>query len=413
MRRSQTESQAVPSAAARRTALEHAGVGTFELRGRALLVDDCFLRQLGFERDELPDDLIPWARERVHPDDVEQVSTQWRDVAEGRVAAVEIDYRIRNKAGDVTWVRSTVVRTDLGVSGTLQDITRFKAAQDKERRLATQLQESNQRLATETERVRTILDHAPVMIDAFDDNGRCNLWNRECERQLGFTFEQIRALRSPMDVFYPDPELRARVIETIVEADGTFTEFEVRARDGGVRHQCWANFRLPSGEGISVGYDVSESKRQAERLEETVASLRRTNEELEEFAYVVSHDLQAPLRHIRAFIGLIEEDAGRELPDNAMQWFEQVNRAAGRMQHLIRDLLAFCRADRSVSAPELIDLRTLAQTLVDEAPPEMTLDVTIGALPSIRGYRAQLERLFQNLIFNAARYADAERPPRL
>ena len=401
-------------------ALQHAGVGMFELRHGQILLDDSFLLLLGFQRSDLPNELQPWVRELVHPEDRARVGQARQQVLEGVVETVDIEYRMRNSAGGVVWVRNTVVRTEHGVIGTVQDITHFKTAQEKEKLLATQLQQTNQRLATDTDRLRTILDHAPVMIDAFNENGRCVLWNRECERQLGFTFEEMRALEAPMDAFYPDPQVRARVLETIIEADGTFNEFEVRAKDGAARSQRWANFRLPSGEGISVGYDVSESNRQAEqlaasaaKLEETVASLRSTNKELEEFAYVVSHDLQAPLRHIRSFIRLIHEDTGGELPGDATKWFDQVDRAAVRMQLLIRDLLAFCRADRAITEPEAVDLAAMARELADEHQADGSLEVNVGELPVVHGYRAQLEQLFQNLIENAARYCDASRQARL
>jgi PAS domain S-box-containing protein len=120
-----------------------------------------------------------------------------------------------------------------------------------------QLQEA---LCLSEERFRTICENAPVMIDAFDLNGRCIFANREMEKRLGWTREQIMACDDPLTLFYPDPKVRANVIETIKSADGVFREYSVLAKDGSTRIQQWADFRLPNGTFISVGYDITDQK---------------------------------------------------------------------------------------------------------------------------------------------------------
>jgi len=110
------------------------------------------------------------------------------------------------------------------------------------------------------ERFRTIFEHAPVMIDAFNEDGRCLLWNRECEKQLGWTRAEIMASEAPFALFYADQQERQQVIETIEQADGQFREYAVSSKDGRVRTQVWANFKLPDGTPISLGYDMTEQK---------------------------------------------------------------------------------------------------------------------------------------------------------
>ncbi len=116
------------------------------------------------------------------------------------------------------------------------------------------------------EKFRTICEYAPVMIDAFDDNGTCSLWNRECERVLDWSQEEIRAYDDPLSLTYPDLEKRNKVLETIKTADGDFREWEVLAKDGSTRIQMWADFRLPDNSAISIGYDITERTRMEERL---------------------------------------------------------------------------------------------------------------------------------------------------
>jgi PAS domain S-box-containing protein len=94
-----------------------------------------------------------------------------------------------------------------------------------------------QALCLSEERFRTICENAPVMLDAFDLNGRCIFVNREMEKRSGWTREQIMACDDPLTLFYPDPEVRANVIETIKKADGVFREYSVLAKDGSRRIQ--------------------------------------------------------------------------------------------------------------------------------------------------------------------------------
>ncbi|MDH3214670.1 MAG: PAS domain S-box protein [Candidatus Krumholzibacteria bacterium] len=127
---------------------------------------------------------------------------------------------------------------------------------------------------------RTIYEHAPVMIDSFDDKGRCLLWNRECEKNLGWTIEEIRDCADPLALTYPDPKTRDRVLNTIKKADGKFREYEVLAKDGSTRTQLWADFRLPDGTLISVGHDITERKSVDRALEEKDERLRTLVEQI-------------------------------------------------------------------------------------------------------------------------------------
>lgn len=114
------------------------------------------------------------------------------------------------------------------------------------------------------ERFRTIFENAPVMIDSFDREGRCLLWNRECVRRLGFTKQEVQESSDPLGLCYPDPAVRERALKNIKRADGVFREYRVRTKDGDYRTQLWADFRLPDDTVISVGHDVTE-REQADR----------------------------------------------------------------------------------------------------------------------------------------------------
>jgi light-regulated signal transduction histidine kinase (bacteriophytochrome) len=149
------------------------------------------------------------------------------------------------------------------------------------------------------------------------------------------------------------------------------------------------------------------------RVEEQARELQRSNAELEQFAYVASHDLQEPLRKIASFCQALQTRYRGRLDERADQYIDFAVDGAKRMQTLINDLLAFSRAGRSGREHELVDLSealTAAQASLAGALEDAQASVVAGGLPTVRGDRAQLTSLFQNLIGNAVKFRGAEAP---
>ncbi len=149
------------------------------------------------------------------------------------------------------------------------------------------------------------------------------------------------------------------------------------------------------------------------RVEEQARELGRSNTELEQFAYVASHDLQEPLRKITSFCQALQTRYHGQLDERANQYIDFAVDGAKRMQTLINDLLAFSRAGHSDREHELVDLNealATAQSALASALEDADASVLAADLPTVRGNRAQLSSLFQNLIANAVKFRDAEAP---
>ncbi|MGI5499825.1 ATP-binding protein [Lentzea sp. CA-135723] len=148
-------------------------------------------------------------------------------------------------------------------------------------------------------------------------------------------------------------------------------------------------------------------------LDAATEELRRSNAELEQFAYVASHDLQEPLRKVASFCQLLEKRYRDQLDDRAVQYIDFAVDGAKRMQLLISDLLAFSRVGRMrdqqvvVAASDLVGeaRRNLAQALEESGA-----EVEVGDLPEVRGEARLLVGVFQNLIGNAVKFRGAEPP---
>lgn len=151
-------------------------------------------------------------------------------------------------------------------------------------------------------------------------------------------------------------------------------------------------------------------------VDQQSAELKRSNEELEQFAYVASHDLQEPLRKVASFCQLLQRRYGGQLDDKADQYIAFAVDGAARMQKLITDLLAFSRVGRVHQDNTRVDLEhSLGDALdnLDIAIGEAGAEVTHDPLPAVAGDATQLTLLLQNLIGNAVKFRAPGRPPRI
>ncbi|MFD7732276.1 ATP-binding protein [Kitasatospora phosalacinea] len=158
------------------------------------------------------------------------------------------------------------------------------------------------------------------------------------------------------------------------------------------------------------------AERTRERLDEQAADLRRSNTELEQFAYVASHDLQEPLRKVASFCQLLQRRYAAQLDDRANQYIGFAVDGANRMQTLINDLLAFSRVGRLHRQYVPVDLdEVFAATRDALAIPvaETGAQITADPLPTLPGDATQLGMLLQNLLSNALKFRSPDRSPRI
>ena len=159
-----------------------------------------------------------------------------------------------------------------------------------------------------------------------------------------------------------------------------------------------------------------ELRSQAELLEVQADDLRRSNDELEQFAYVASHDLQEPLRKVASFCQMLERRYKGQLDERADQYIEFAVDGAKRMQLLINDLLTFSRVGRTSAGMAPVDVGASARRALDTlaaAQAEAEADVVIGDLPVVHGDETLLTQLLQNLLGNAMKFRSPDRPCRI
>ena len=158
---------------------------------------------------------------------------------------------------------------------------------------------------------------------------------------------------------------------------------------------------------VTIQLDITDRKGMEIDLADKNRALAISNENLEEFAYAASHDLQEPLRMVSSYAELLVEEYGEKLSEEADGYISRVVDGAKRMQTLIHDLLRFSRVDTRGGAFEPTDLSKTVSTVLGDlqiAIREADAKITVGVLPTVPGDRTQLHQLFLNIIGNALKF---------
>ncbi len=165
---------------------------------------------------------------------------------------------------------------------------------------------------------------------------------------------------------------------------------------------------------LQLKEEVSERMRAEEGLKRTLDELARSNSDLEQFAYAVSHDLQEPLRKITSFADLLVRRHRDSLTDDACGYLDRMTSAAGRMSELIKDVLALSRVSTKAQPFEPVDLNGIVRTVISdlESRTEETGGrIEVAKLPVIQADGTQMRQLMQNLIGNALKFHREGEPP--
>ena len=276
-----------------------------------------------------------------------------------------------------------------------------------------ELDRKGRTMLSNTERV------AQIGSASWDPVGEAQEWSDQFYAVLGLDPLDDQACR---EAFFArvHPDDRDGLESALSDGQGRVVEdFRLILPDGGERvAQLRAEVaRDADGKPTRIDVtiqDISERKRLEERLDGLVRDLKRSNEELEQFAYVASHDLRQPLRTVRSYISLIEESLDDKLDGETREFMDFIRDGVKRMDSLITDLLAYSRVGRlgkdgAVDTGRALDLALLdLQSQVDEAGATIHLP---DWLPVVIGETGEMTRLFQNLIGNAVKYRDPKRKP--
>jgi PAS domain S-box-containing protein len=268
-------------------------------------------------------------------------------------------------------------------------------------------------------RYRGLLEAAPEAIVISDPSGRILLVNAQMEKVFGYQREELigQAVETLVpERFRANPEYREGHAHPRAHSMGENLDLQGLRKDGSEFPVEITLSPLESPEGLlvtAVVRDITERKKFQEHLLQTVGELKRSNDELEHFAYVASHDLQEPLRMVASYTQLLAKRYRGQLDTDADDFIAFAVAGCTRMQRLINDLLAYSRAGANAKTPRKISSEAALQealTNLQGSIAESGAVVTHDALPVVTMDDTQLTQLFQNLIGNAVKYRSAATP---
>jgi PAS domain S-box-containing protein len=392
---------------------------TFELAGsglahvgldrRLLRVNRRLCEILGYTEQELVGRSLV---DLSHPEDRETATAPRAKVVAGELESARLEKRYLRKDGAVVWM-SAVIAMERDAAGqplyaisVLDDITESKQAE-------AALHESEERFRRTFELAGSGLAHVGL-------DGRFLRVNPRLCEILGYAAEELVG-RKVKDLSHPedrDAADRARAEVLAGELESARLEKRYLRKDGAV---VWLSLAIAmerdaSGRplyAISVLDDITERKHAEAALREAHAELKRSNAELEQFAYVASHDLQEPLRMVSSYTQLLARRYGERLDGDAKEFMHYTVDGAARMKQLIEDLLAYSRVGtrRRDFKPAAVE-SALARAIhnLRAAIEESGAAITHDALPMVRADEVQLGQLFQNLMGNALKFRGSASP---
>ena len=283
--------------------------------------------------------------------------------------------------------------------------------------------EAQERHRAEQE-VRAVLNAAPDAVVTIDIDGTLLSFNPRATDMFGWTAEE--ALGQNVKILMPEhtaqrhdhyldnyrrgkPSGAASMVRELSASRKDGSQFPIELTIGPVEVHGETHF-------VGIIRDISERKEAESHLRELNQSLARSNSELEQFAHVASHDLQAPLRAVISFSQLLELEHGEELSAQGKEFLGHISESALRMRNLIRDLLALSKVGSVKKAPARVELEEVLGEVLENlrvAIRESGAEVTYRDLPAVMGHPSQLVQLFQNLIQNSINYGPEDGVPHI
>lgn len=266
--------------------------------------------------------------------------------------------------------------------------------------------------------IAALVDSSPDPVFAVRPSGRLIFANAALRAILGIERSDV----GRVNIFDHMPPQAVAIVQPMLDDMLSLPPGEARYDEMHSRSLGWFSVGAkshpgPDGEVAVIAgsiRDITTQKRQQEELEAAQKHLLESNRDLQDFAYVASHDLQEPLRKIMAFGDRLTKKFDDELDPQAKDYLHRMQNAAGRMQVLIDDLLTFSRVSTRAGEAEPTDLVEVVRGVLGDleiAIGECGARVEIGQLPTVPADPSQMRQLFQNLIGNALKFRRPDTAP--
>ncbi|MCW3090904.1 MAG: domain S-box [Ferruginibacter sp.] len=383
------------------------GVAIRSLDGVPQYVSPSLERMLGYTEAEMLQ-LNVW--DISHPDESKMLTNVLEKAMKHPGIPIKgLVSRVLHKNGSWRWIEDTItnmlhIPEINGIVENLRDVTEKLQIEKK--------------IMTEKELSDSIINSLPGIFYLYDKNGKFIRWNKNFEQISGYNAEEISRMH-PLDFYDADEkELIRKRIESNFISRSPGIELHLLTK-AGQKIPFYINSLALNYEGlpciVGMGIDVSDRKTieqeltvSNQQLEKKATELRTSYSELERFAYIVSHDLQEPLRMVSSFLKLLQQKYKTGLDETALKYIHFAVDGADRMKQLIMDLLEYSRTGTNSEVDvdtDMNEVMTDVLNVLETAICEQKAVVETGNLPTLSNTsKIQMFQVMQNLLSNAIKY---------
>ncbi|MDW7694566.1 PAS domain-containing sensor histidine kinase [Flammeovirgaceae bacterium SG7u.111] len=326
---------------------------------------------------------------------IEYREAMWAKVSSGKTW--EGEFHNKKKNGEYYWEYATITP----IKDKKGNIINYLEVKED----YTARKQAEEALRASEEKFRKLFDEVPALLDAFDENGKCIYWNKECQKVFGWTIDEVNAVDNSLALFYPDPNVQKEVLDSVTnQPELVFKEWYPLTKGGKELTVMWANVSLDDGTVINIGHDITD-------LKQTEKELKESNDTKDKFFSIIAHDLKNPFNAILGFTKILLANH-RELDEESRETIiRSVNDSANNAFKLLENLLTWSRAQsgKIKYVPEQLQLKELLLETISalqEVANEKNIQLSdlISEDEVVFADSNMLATVFRNLISNAIKF---------
>lgn len=373
-----------------------------DLWGNVLKMNQAAIDLLGFNPNEDDINLMNLVRE----DEVSRVAPSFKRLLEkGSITDFKVNITTKSSEQKLVHINASTIYEDgkpVAAQGIVRDITLENKYQ--------------QALVAEKQKYGNIIANMNLGLVEVNNNDEILMVNQSFEEISGYTEEELLG-KVGGDVFQADKDSDIIKTENQKRQNGESNSYELKVKNKSGDIRYWLISGAPNYDlkgnitgSIGIHLDITELKSLEFQKEKLLQKLEKSNEELQEYAHIVSHDLKSPLRSIDALISWLKEDNKDKLDDVSLQNIGLIETTLEKMEQLISDILNYSSVASDNTESEPVNTHLLVEDLLKILYIPEQIDVKlINPLPVVNGDKTKLQQVFQNLISNAVKFNDKEK----
>jgi len=271
------------------------------------------------------------------------------------------------------------------------------------------------RLENEKQKYYNIISNMNLGLVEVDPEDKILMVNQSFIKMTGYSEEELIGIKGKeLLPVLEDRDLMKEKVRDRKKGRTESYELRIRNKQGDVKH--WLISGAPNYDingniigSIGINFDITEIKNLQLQKENLLKKLEKSNDELHEYAHVVSHDLKSPLRSINALVSWIKADNKDKIDETSLQNFAHIETTLEKMEQLITDVLQYSSIGSDDTDKQEVDINLLVNDLIKilYIPDHIKVNI-LNTLPTIKGHKTKLQQVFQNLISNAIKFLDKE-----